>query len=149
MRKVLAVISGLLALTSLLFVFAALDDLIGGDSDTGTGILIGLLIFFGGVTAAFGAGAVALWRKKAFDPATAEATVLQLAAQRGGLLTVAEVAIGLQVPLLAAKEALDHLVVHGAAETRVSEGGELVYAVRGLLTAADKAGAAGLLEPRR
>ncbi len=149
MRKLFAVICGLLSLFSLLFVFAALDDIIGGDSDTGMGILIGLLVFFGGITASLAYGARALWRGGSGDPAKMETAVLQLAASRGGGLTLAEAAIGLKVPLAEARAALDHLVTQGAADTNVTDNGELVYVVGGLLSAADKASAVGVLMPRR
>ncbi len=149
MRKLLAIVCGLMSLFSLLFVFAALDDIIAGDSGTSTGILIGLLVFFGGISASFAYGARSLWRGTSFDPATMEAPLLQLAAARGGRLTLAEAAIGLQVPILQARAALDHLVTQGAADTNVSESGELVFVVGGLLSAADKASAVDVLAPRR
>ena len=149
MRKLFAVICGLLSPFSLLFVFAALDDIIGGDSETGTGILVGLLVFFGGITASLAYVARTLWRGGAGDPATMENAVLQLAARSGGRLTLAEAAIGLKVPLAEARAALNHLVTQGAADTNVADNGELVYVVGGLLSAADKASAVGLLTPRR
>ena len=78
-----------------------------------------------------------------------ENAVLQLAARSGGRLTLAEAAIGLKVPLAEARAALNHLVTQGAADTNVADNGELVYVVGGLLSAADKASAVGLLTPRR
>jgi hypothetical protein len=149
MRKVFGAVCGLLSLFSMLFVFAAIDDIIAGDSGTDTGILIGLLVFFSGVSASLAYAARSLWRGATFDVTAMETPLLTLAAQRGGRLTLAEAAIGLKVPIAQAREALDHLVTQGAADTNVADSGELVYVVGGLLTAADKAGAIGVLAPRR
>jgi hypothetical protein len=145
MRKVLALLSGFVSLTSLLFVFAAIGDIVG-ESETEMGILIGLLVFFSVITAGAGYGAVKLWRGPAFEPQSLEPAVLQLASHHAGRLTVADVSVGLKVPIARARVVLDHLVTHGAAETLVSDAGELVYSVNGLLGAGEKASARGVLE---
>lgn len=147
MKKLLAVCSGLVALTSSFFVAAAIGDLLTG-SDTSTGVLVGMLVFFGGISAGAGYGAVRLWRTPRFDPVSAEPALLALAREQQGRITVAEAALTLKVPLARAKEALDHLVAHGAAQLLVSEGGELVYAVGGFLSAREKDAALDVLSDR-
>ena len=51
-KKLIGVASGALALGSAMFTAMAITDLIGGNSGTETGVLVGLLVFFGGLTAA-------------------------------------------------------------------------------------------------
>lgn len=140
LRKILAVPLALVSLFGVVLVCAAIGDLVGGDGKTGPGMLVGLLVFFGGITAGTGWGALRLWRGGGFRPEAHEARVLQLARENGGRLSVADVSIGLSLPLKQAQLCLDHLAREGAAEHLVSDDGTVLYGIRsaGLL---DKASA--------
>ncbi len=141
-RKVLAVLSAFAAVCSSFFVMAAISDLItGGDGSTPVGVLMGLLVFFGGTMTGSGFLAKRLWSgapRVAFDPVAVEHALLSQAQAKGGRLTVAEVAIALKVPVSQAKAALDHLVTSGVADLLVSDSGEIVYRFAGLINDDEK-----------
>lgn len=161
LRKLLGVLSGFLALGSAMFTAMAITDLLAGDSGTETGVLVGLLVFFGGLTAATGFGALRLLRDKAaavsdagaandthaapLPPAQGpaididlEARVLAHAARHAGRVTAAEVAVACGVPIDAAAAALDGLAVRGHADLQVSPDGAAVYVIAGFLSKEEK-----------
>lgn len=165
LRKLLGVLSGFLALGSAMFTAMAITDLIGGDSGTETGVLVGLLVFFGGLTAATGYGALRLLRDKAAAAseraavggaaadavapplATApgpaididlESRVLAHAAKHAGRVTAAEIAVACGVPIDSAAAALDGLAVRGHADLQVSPDGAAVYVIAGFLSKEEK-----------
>jgi DNA-binding IclR family transcriptional regulator len=72
--------------------------------------------------------------------------LVRLAAERGGSLTVAEVAAVTDIELARAERLLDGLCRRGLAEHRIADDGSLVYRVRPLLGAAEKARAKGVLD---
>src|SRR5687768_8726367 len=109
LRKVLGTGLTLLAIgCATFFVFAIGDLITGGSPETSAGVLAGLAVFFGGLTATTGIGA---WRLLTTRGTTAraqpmdvaigpggvdialEARVLAHAAKHDGRVTVAEVAV--------------------------------------------------------
>jgi len=130
LRKLFSVGSAFVSLTSLLFVFAAINDLITGDTETSTGILLGLLVFFAAVTAGSGMASVRLWRKPALDLDALEPRLLQLAAANEGRLSVLDVSMALSLPLKDAQRCLDHLAASGVAEHFVTDDGAVLYGLR-------------------
>lgn len=164
--KIIGVFSGVAALGSAMFTAMAISDLIIGGSGTETGVLVGLLVFFGGLTAATGYGAVRLLRGAAPVPAATasaaanpssaagaglavdielEARVLAYAAQQAGRVTAAEIAVACGVPIDAAAAALDGLVARAHADLQVSEDGAPVYVIAGFLSREEKERAEAIL----
>ena len=60
---------------------------------------------------------------------TPERLILKLAKENKGILTVSDVAIGVDIPIEQAKKLLDALVTKGFAELRVRKTGSLVYVI--------------------
>lgn len=164
LRKILGVFSGFLALGSAMFTAMAISDLVAGNSGTETGVLVGLLVFFGGLTAATGYGAARMLRAVAPAETTApaaeaanapsgpeidialEARVLAYAAQHAGRVTAAEIAVACAVPIDAATAALDGLAARGHADLQVSADGAAVYVIAGFLSKEQKESAEAVLE---
>lgn len=148
MRGLLGVLGVTLALFSSFFVVAAIADLAGGDTETATGVLLGLLVFFSGT--GFAGGYLA-WRKlrsaePTLDDEERERLVLRLAADRQGRLTAAEVAAHTPLSLRESQQMLDRLEQHRAAELQLTPDGAMVYRFPQLLTSAEKAEARDVLE---
>jgi hypothetical protein len=147
------------------FVAAALGDILaGGDGKTSMGVLVGLLVFFGGL---FLVGAYLAWRMllspraraasrsgaggpsgPSAAPAPAppsdadrERQILRFAETEQGRVTVPEVATHCDMTLAEAKAALDRLVLQQAASIQVTRAGVLVYVFPGFLSDEDKASA--------
>ena len=145
MRTLLGLFGILVTLTSLLFVFAAIGDLAGGDSDTETGILVGLLVFFSGTAATGGWFAKRmLGARRASGPAPVSAaeierTVLAEAKSGGGRLTVTELAANTDLSLAEAEAILEKLCHTGIAQMRFTDDHQPVYAFPGLMSTAEKA----------
>lgn len=168
-RKIVGWLTGALSLFSALCFLMAMGDLLGGTGVETPGTLLGLMVFFGGVTAATAFGAFRLITSggarartatttSATTTATAlarggvqvdielEARILALAAKSAGRVTVTEVAIACAVPLTDAERALDTLAQRGHADLEVTPDGESVYAVRGFLSAEEKREAVDVVE---
>jgi hypothetical protein len=151
------------------FVAAALGDILsGGDGKTSMGVLVGLLVFFGGL---FLVGAYLAWRmflspraraagRSGADGSSGPATgspappcpappsdadrerqILRFAEAEKGRVTVPEVATHCDMTLAEAKAALDRLVLQQAASIQVTRAGVLVYVFPGFLSDEDKASA--------
>ena len=166
LRKLLGFVSGVLALGSSMFVVMAIADLLGA-STTEPGVLLGLVVFFGGLTALTGWSAVRLLREpRALAAATTttatsttttsratthgidialEAQILALAARSAGRITATEIAIGCQVSLDAASRALDLLCARGHADLAVTPDGDTVYVIKGFISVQEKALAEALV----
>lgn len=166
LRKLLGFVSGVLALGSSMFVVMAIADLLGA-STTEPGVLLGLVVFFGGLTALTGWSAVRLLREpRALAAATTttatsttttsratthgidialEAQILALAARSAGRITATEIAIGCQVSLDAAGRALDLLCARGHADLAVTPDGDTVYVIKGFISVQEKALAEALV----
>ncbi len=141
MKKFFAVLLGLFALMCLFPVAASIGDLIDGDGKTSVGVLLGLLVFFGGLATGSGTLARYLWGKTATDPVKMESKILELAARHEGRLSVADVAVAYSMPIKDARACLEHLVVQGAADLLVADGGTMVFGVRGVVGQLEKANA--------
>ena len=58
-----------------------------------------------------------------------ERTILKLARENRGIITISDVALGADIPMDEAKKILDALVTKGLAELRVRKSGSLVYVI--------------------
>ena len=142
MRTILGIAAILFALANSVFVIAAISDLIGGASGTSNGILLGMLVLFGALTAL---GAWVAKRMFGHDKAVAlrarEQIVLETARSRGGRLTVAELAATTPLTVEQAHSALEQLCRQRIAEIHYTDDLTPVYAFRGLLSEQGKASA--------
>lgn len=128
MRALKKVVGFVLLLGGLLFTTMALYDLVtGADPETGNGVLLGLVVFFGAVTL----GGAQLLRAKGKggddDDVPLEVIALRTAAAHGGTLGAAQLAASAGVPLADAREVLQSCVRQGACTVIVDEGGLELY----------------------
>lgn len=172
MRKFFGAALSVLALGSAAFFVMAVSDLLtGGSPETGAGVLAGLAVFFGGLTATTGVSAWKLLTSKGVAARQAtpqraadersvqtegidiqlESQILALAAQETarGRVTVAEVATRCAVSLDQAERALDGLTQRGHADLHITDNGDRVYVVRGFLSAEEKQKAVDVVEATR
>lgn len=116
------------ALFSLFFVIAAIGDIISGREQDKTGVLIGLIVIFGGLAAT---GIFAAWKFMRKAPAAPnydlENRILQLAAAKGCRLTVGMVALHCRVSIEEGRAALERMAMQGAANVQVEDDGGIVY----------------------
>ena len=142
MRQSLGLISGFFAIACGAFFSMALHDWIVGDGKTSPGVLLGMTVFFGALTAmCAGASYKALFMpapSKQRGADDVEHRVLALAATNEGRITVAELALHAAITLEQAELALDGLAARGRADVEVTASGETVYRVRGLMSAGEK-----------
>ncbi|MBV9928863.1 MAG: hypothetical protein JOZ96_27860 [Acidobacteria bacterium] len=122
------------SLVSLIFVFAAISDLISGREPDKTGVVIGLLFFFVGLAAI---GVFAAWKFMRRTPAPPdfdlENRILQLAAAKGCRLTVGMVALHCRASIEESRAALERMALQGAANVQVENDGNIVYDFSDLL----------------
>ncbi|MBI4855041.1 MAG: hypothetical protein HY819_24840 [Acidobacteria bacterium] len=130
MKKLLIIPGILITLFSSFFVFAAIGDLITGDKQgTGTGVLLGLLVFFLGTAfsgillARYGLGK----KKSNLSEFDQEQRVLALAKTTGGKLTVADVALHCRLTIDESKDILDKIAAQGVAEMQFTNDGNFFY----------------------
>lgn len=142
MRTIVGIVALLFALASSVFVIAAIYDLASGESSTSTGILVAMLVLFGGLTM------LGVWlatRMFGYGKAAAihatEQLVLESARSCGGRLTVAELAATTPLNVEQAHAALERLCRQRVAEIHYTDDLTPVYAFRGLLSASEKASA--------
>jgi hypothetical protein len=161
-RGLLGALGVIIALVGgLFFTVFAVEAASGGNGRTEPGVYAGLIVVFGGLTAAglylawrmlgprpsaFGAfrpgssgGTGRAARPAATPEADRERRVLRLAEKERGRVTVPEVAARCDMTVEEAKAILDRLVVHDVAEIHVTDGGVLVYVFPGFLSDRDKA----------
>ena len=158
LKKLLGVVGAVFALGSIAMMTMAIGDLVGGGSSTSTNVLVGLVVFFGGLAAFTGVGAARVLRSSPVarhPPMTTthseaapvvvagvdialEAQLLGLAAEHAGRVTATEVALGCGVSIDDAIAALDQLCVRGHADLAVTADGAAVYVVKGFLSDHDK-----------
>ena len=113
MAKLLGVFGFFMALSSLLFITVAIGDLIAGDSETPPNVLVGIVVFFLGL----GAGGLYLVKRQFYPQApqdhqpakTPEQTILDLALDNDGRLTIAGIAAKTHLSVSQAKEEMDAL----------------------------------------
>jgi hypothetical protein len=108
------------------FVMAAIGDLAtGGAAETGTGVIVGLLVFFG--LGLFASGWLAWTGLRPPPRSSLDQQVLQLAQMRGGRLTVVDVMSWCGVPEAKAKATLDRMHDRNLVELETTEQGVMVY----------------------
>lgn len=123
------VLGGLLVVVSVPFIGMAIHDLVGGGGKTAPGVLVGIALFFGGVTA----GGVALVRsaRAAGGPSlpaeSLEVLALQTATAMGGTLGAAQLAAAAGVPFAKARAALEQLHRQGACQLVIETSGAELY----------------------
>jgi hypothetical protein len=115
------------------------------------GALVGAFIFSAAAPAGAGIWMWRVARRRELAAADSGARadtlrLMELAATRGGSLTAVEVMTVTGMELARAEQVLDGLCRQGLAEHRVAEDGTLVYRVKPLLGAQEKARARGVLE---
>jgi hypothetical protein len=123
-----------LALISLFFVVAAFSDLVIKRDPKEAGVLVGMLVLFGGLAAT---GIFAAWKFMRSAPAQPnvelENRILQLAEANGCRLTVGMVALHCRVSIGESREALERMVLQGAAAPLVEDDGGIIYDFSDLL----------------
>lgn len=146
MRTLLMIVGFLIGLCSSFFVIAAIADLIQG-SETETGILIGLLVFFGGTM--FG-GFYLLYsqfkKKKGAEIAAQEETILRLVTNRGGRITPMELARDTSFSIDQSKSVLDEYCDRGYCQLEVTDKGNLLYVFEGFLSPEEKSSSKDILD---
>lgn len=146
-KRCLGVLSALISLFSLAMVGAAIGDIAAGDPDgTGLGILWGLTGFFVGTTALAGWGALKGLRDSPRALGSVDSTILELAARSGGRVTATDIARTSDLSLEDGEAALAALVSRGWAEPIVTEGGVVIYQVKGMLGPQQKRDARDILD---
>jgi hypothetical protein len=132
------------ALVSLFFVVAAFFDLVINRDAKEVGVLVGMIVLFGGLAAA---GVFAAWKFMRSAPAQPnfdlEHRILQLAGAKGCRLTVGMVALNCRVSIEESREALERLALQGAANVLVEDDGGIVYDFSDLLPSGDSRPAGG------
>ncbi len=123
-----------LALVSLFFVVAAFSDLVINRDSKEVGVLVGMIVLFGGLAAA---GIFAAWKFMRSAPAAPnvdiENRILQLAEAKGCRLTVGMVALNCRLSIEESRTALERMVTLGAANPLVEDDGGIVYDFSDLL----------------
>lgn len=153
---------GIALIGGMFFAMFLVTLLTGGDGKTETGVLAGLVVFFGGMLAA---GLYIAWRMFRTRPARAaagagrpgtgagvpttppppqtdaerERRVLRFAERERGRVTVPEVATQCDMSLADSKATLDRLVLAEVAQIQVTQAGILVYVFPGFLSDEEKA----------
>jgi hypothetical protein len=133
-----------LALISLFFVVAAVSDLIVKHDPKEVGVLVGMIVLFGGLAAG---GLFAAWKFMRGAPARPnfdlENRILQLADAKGRRLTVGMVALHCRASIEESRTALERMALQGAATVQVEDDGGIVYDFSDLLPARDTSPRAG------
>jgi hypothetical protein len=123
-----------LALFSLFFVVAAVSDLVVKRDPKETGVLVGMIVLFGGLAAA---GVFTAWKFMRSTPAPPdvdlENRILQLAEAKGCRLTVGMVALHCRLSIAESREALERMALQGAATPVVEDDGGIAYDFSDLL----------------
>ncbi len=146
--RILSVTGYIVAISSLFFCCAAINDLIHPENtETDAGVLVGLLIFF---TATF-AGSVYMLikhsrarRKRGLEKTERE--ILKMIARKNGRITPEEIAVNSDMTIDEAKDHLERLCENGAGELQVTESGRLVYVFFGFLNPEEKKTAKSVLD---
>ena len=116
------------ALLSLFFVVAAFFDLVVNRNPKEAGVLVGMIVLFGGLAAA---GLFAAWKFMRSAPAgpnvELENRILQLAEAKGCRLSVGMVALHCRVSIEESRAALERMALQGAATPQVDDDGNIVY----------------------
>ena len=131
-------------LVSLFFVVAAISDLVLKREPDKVGVLIGMVVLFGGLAAA---GVFVAWKFMRSAPAQPnfdlENRILQLAEAKGCRLTVGMVALHCRASIEESREALERMALQGAASVQVEDDGGIVYDFSDLLPSRELKPSAG------
>ncbi|HEX8338252.1 MAG TPA: hypothetical protein VF621_16155 [Pyrinomonadaceae bacterium] len=131
-------------LLSLFFVVAAFFDLVINRDSKEVGVLVGMIVLFGGLAAA---GVFTAWKFMRSAPAQPnfdlEHRILQLAGAKGCRLTVGMVALNCRVSIEESRAALERMALQGAANVQVEDDGGIVYDFSDLLPSGDGRPAGG------
>lgn len=130
MKKLVAA-AGLAGISLFMLLGFLSADPVGGGAATVVALLlvVGLPAAGAGllVRSHLGEGARRSGRKELLRQQTLDAEILRLAGERGGKLTVVEVATELAVPMESAKAALDGLLLREHADLEMTDEGVTVY----------------------
>ena len=99
-------------------------------------VMVGMAVFFGIISIGGGIATYLGFRKqvdKAMDPRAIEQTVLGVARDLNGEVTVEELALATPLTVAEGKKILDGMVDHGAAEIGLGPNQETIYVFRGFL----------------
>jgi hypothetical protein len=136
------------ALVSLFFVVAAFFDLVINRNAKEVGVLVGMIVLFGGLAAA---GIFGAWKFMRSAPAAPnydlENRILHLAAAKGCRLTVGLVALHCRVSIEESRTALERMALQGAANVQVEDDGGIVYDFSDLLPSGGDGPAPGRERP--
>lgn len=135
-RKTLGVASALVGL------FSALCAVVGFTEAASIGDAIAGGIFFSGISALAGWGAISGLREPKLLPGSTEKIILQLAAEGEGRVTAVDLCRNSSLTLEESTAELRLL----AADTIVTEGGTVIYKIRGVLSLEEKRNAVDLLD---
>jgi hypothetical protein len=130
MRALKIAAGGLMLLVGAPFVGMAVHDLITGDGKTAAGVLVGLVVFFGGIATGGGLllrSAARTGRAPAIPAESLEVLALRAAASAGGTLGAAQLAAAAGVPFADAREILAKLQREGACQVLVEASGAELY----------------------
>lgn len=146
MHRLMMVVGVVIVLFSTFLVVSASIDLIGGESDTETSVLVGLLVFF----SLAGLGGLYMTvnsRRKGKRRAEQrmEREILRVIAAKGGRVTPFEIAAETDLSTAEAQAYMDKLCTDGMGELQVTSEGNLVYVFRGASSETEKATAASPL----
>ena len=139
--------SAFVALIGLFFVMAAIGDLLKPEeTDTELGVLLGLLVFFGGLTIA-GIYLFFRWRRIASSTVyeEKERRLLELIAEIGSEVTPEEIAVKCPFTVDEVQAFLDHLCSRGSGEIKLTDCGKRVYHIFGFVSNDEKKTAESLL----
>ncbi|MFP4031199.1 MAG: hypothetical protein ACLFRG_10545 [Desulfococcaceae bacterium] len=147
-HKIFSIIGGGVGLFSLFLCIAAVGDLMDpNETDPGTGTLIGLLVFFGGIMSASGYLCVSQWKRaKTGTVERTERNILRMIAARSGRITPEEIALEQPLTVEQARARLDALCGGGSGEVQVTPEGRLVYVFFGFLSEEERNSARSVLE---
>jgi len=147
-HRIVSVFGALTALFSVFFCSAAVYDLIHPEkTDTETGVVIGLFVFFFITTA----GGIYLFvsssRKCRQDSIEkSEREVLALIAEKDGRVTPHEIALNTRMTVEEARNRLDRMCADGSGELRITPEGKTVYVFFSFMSEKEKKSAKNVME---
>ncbi len=146
MHRLMMVVGVIIVLFSAFIVASAIMDSIGGESDTETSVLVGLVVFFS-LTGFGGLYLTVNSRKKGKRQAEQrmEREIFRVIAARGGRVTPFEIAAETDLSAGEAQAYMDKLCNDGMGELQVTSEGNLIYVFRGAASKSEKATAASPL----
>ncbi|MGE0087169.1 MAG: hypothetical protein AB7S75_22420 [Desulfococcaceae bacterium] len=147
-HRIVSVFGALLSLFSIFFCSAAVYDLMHPEkTDTETGVVIGLFVFFFITTAVGIYLFVSAYRKCRQDRIEkSEREVLTLIAEKGGRITPHEIALNIRMTVAEARNHLDRMSADGSGEVQVTPEGKTVYVFFAFLSQEEKESAKNVMD---